>query len=166
MAESEEAIVRRAQQGDREAFRALFERYRNRVYGYIRQMVRADDLAADLTQEVFLRAYQSLPRLKAPGAFRGWLYQISEEDAGELALPDPTPGPERVAVRAHLSEAVSRALARLAPERRAVVILHHLRGLSVREIARAMNTPEGTIKSRLGRARADLKQHLADWMEE
>ncbi|MDH7570237.1 MAG: sigma-70 family RNA polymerase sigma factor [Armatimonadota bacterium] len=189
MAEPEDAIVRRGQAGDRDAFRTLFERYRDPVYGYIRQMVREEELATDLTQDVFLRAWEGLPRLKSPAAFRGWLYQIAanrvrdywkspkpemlstegngeEEGEGLLPLPDPSPGPERTAVRTHLREAVARALERLAPERREVVVLHHLRGMDVREIAKVLGVAEGTVKSRLGRARADLRRHLASWMEE
>lgn len=187
MPEAEESIVRRAQGGDRDAFRALFERYRDPVYGYIRRMVGDEDLAADLTQDVFLRAYQALPRLKAAGAFRGWLYQIaanrvrdhwkrpapemlsldggSDADAGP-AVADPQPGPDRVAVRKELRAAVSQAVDLLPPERREVVLLHHLHGLEVRDIAQALGVAEGTVKSRLGRARADLRRYLAGWMED
>ncbi|MBI3944835.1 MAG: sigma-70 family RNA polymerase sigma factor [Armatimonadetes bacterium] len=188
MPESEEATVRLAQRGDREAFRELFERHRDPVYGYVRQMVRDEDLAADLTQDVFLRAYRSLPRLKAPGAFRGWLYAIAanrvrdhwrsprldalsldasaDDGSGDVMVADPAPGPERVAVREGLREAVAAAVEKLAPERREVVVLHHLQGMDVRAIAGMLGVAEGTVKSRLGRARADMRRHLMGWMEE
>lgn len=188
MPDSEETTVRRAQGGDREAFRSLFERYRNQVYGYVRRMVGEEDLAADLTQDAFVRAYQALPRLKAPGAFRGWLFQIAAnrvrdhwkrphpdalsldapvgDDGGELAVADPGPGPERMAVREQMRVSVAQALERLAPDRREVVVLHHLNGLGVRTIAETLGVPEGTVKSRLGRARADLRGLLTEWMEE
>lgn len=188
MPESEETTVRRAQAGDRDAFRCLFERYQNQVYGYVRRMVSEENLAADLAQDAFVRAYEALPRLKAPGAFRGWLFQIAAnrvrdhwkrpcrdalsldapaaETGGELAVPDPGPGPERLAVREQMRTSVAEALAKLPPERREVVVLHHLNGLDVRTIAAMLGVPEGTVKSRLGRARADLRQFLAEWMEE
>ncbi len=188
MLESEESIVRRAQAGDRDAFRVLFEHYRDPVYGYVRRMVGSADLAADLTQDAFLRACQSLPGLKSAGAFHAWLYQIAtncvrdhckrprhealsldaagEDDAPDLHPADLSPGPERLAVREGLRAAVSEAVDQLAPEHREVVLLHHLRGMDVRTIAGILSVAEGTVKSRLGRARADLRRRLAAWMED
>lgn len=188
MPDAEESIVRRAQAGDRDAFRVLFERYRDPLYGYVRRMVGSDDLAADLTQDAFLRAYQSLSRLKSAGAFHTWLYQIATNrvrdhwksprrealsleaaaEGGEQGIQpaDPSPGPERVAVREGLRVAVASAVERLSPEHREVVLLHHIGGMDVRAIAGALGVAEGTVKSRLGRARADLRRRLAAWIEE
>ena len=185
-------VVVQARKGDGEAFRRLFEAYHERIYNYIWQMVRDDDLAADLTQETFIRAFRSLSELRDPQAFQSWLYRIAvnivrderkraslptvsldaprEADAaeGEAAtweFPDWSDNPERELVRQELSEAVQQAVAQLSPEHREVIVLHHLRGVEVRDLARILQIAEGTVKSRLGRARAILRRKLAPLIE-
>ena len=183
-------VVARARKGDTDAFRQLFEAYHERIYHYIWQMVREDDLAADLTQETFIRAYRSLPELRDERAFPAWLYRIAvnrvrderkraqlptvsldalveEEDseATERAFADWSDNPERQVVRQELAQAVDRAVAHLTPEHREVIVLHHLRGLEIRDIARVLHLAEGTVKSRLGRARAILRRKLASLVE-
>lgn len=154
-------------------------------------MVREEELAADLTQETFIRAYRSLPELRDPRAFPSWLYRIavnlvrderkraqvptvsleapagdgSPEESEVSEFPDWSSNPERVVVRQELSRAVEQAVASLSPEHREVVVLHHLRGLEVRDIARILQVAEGTVKSRLGRARTLLRRKLASWVE-
>lgn len=185
------SVVVRARAGDAEAFRQLFEAYRTRVYNYLWQMVHDEELAADLTQETFIRAYRSLPELRDPQAFPAWLYRIAvnlvrderkrvqvstvslearveEEGGGEDPGPefaDWSSNPEREVVRRELGRAVERAVASLTPEHREVIVLHHLQGLEVRDIARILQVAEGTVKSRLGRARTLLRRQLASWVE-
>jgi len=183
-------VVEKAQAGDGGAFRQLFDAYHERLYNYIWQMVREDELAADLTQETFIRAYRSLPELRDARAFQPWLYRIAvnlvrderkratlptvslealaegkEDGSTELEFPDWSSSPEREWVRQERAEAVQRAVASLAPEHREVIALHHLQGLEVRDMARVLKVPEGTVKSRLGRARAILRRKLAPWVE-
>jgi len=155
-------------------------------------MVRDDDLAADLTQETFIRVFRSLSELRDPQAFQSWLYRIAvnivrderkraslptmsldapqaadaagdEEAPGEF--PDWSGNPERELMRQELSEAVQQAVAQLSPEHREVIVLHHLRGLEIRDLARILQLAEGTVKSRLGRARSILRRKLARLIE-
>jgi RNA polymerase sigma-70 factor (ECF subfamily) len=192
MDRGQRSVVVRARAGDAEAFRQLFEAYQARIYNYLWQMVRDEELAADLTQETFIRAYRSLAELRDPGAFQSWLYRIAvnlvrderkraqvptvsleapdeEEGSGEdpgSEFADWSSNPERELMRRELAQAVERAVAHLAPEHREVIVLHHLRGLEVRDIARILQVAEGTVKSRLGRARALLRRQLASWVED
>ncbi len=171
-------LVERARTGDRGAQQALFEVWQMPVYNYLKQMTRDPDAAADLTQETFVRALGNLRRLRHDGAFRSWLFQIAhnlvkdraaaplvelDEDPPETA--DPAAGPETSLERDELKSAVDRAVAGLSAEHREVVLLHHLRGLEVDEIAHSLRLPAGTVKSRLARARGILRRRLAPYVE-
>jgi RNA polymerase sigma-70 factor (ECF subfamily) len=183
-------VVARARAGDAEAFRQIFDACHERIYNYIWQMVRDDDLTADLTQETFIRVYRSLPELRDARAFHAWLYRIAanivrderkrarlptvsldelvegkEGEAAEREFADWSDNPERKLVQQELSQAVDCAVASLSPEHREVIVLHHLRGLEVRDVARVLQIAEGTVKSRLGRARAILRRKLAPLVE-
>lgn len=173
--------IARARSGDRAAQRLLFECWRGPIYNYLRQMARDDELAADLTQETFVRAYRHLPRLRHEAAFRAWLFQIAHNlvrdrvaGAATVALDedDPAYGPDphgdgaRQLERAELAAHVGRAVAALSPEHREVVVLHHFEALEVEEIARLLRVRPGTVKSRLARAREQLRRRLAPYVED
>jgi RNA polymerase sigma-70 factor (ECF subfamily) len=182
--------VRRAQEGDVRAFEQLFQQYHRGIYNAIYQMVRNDADASDLTQEVFVRAYRALPRLQTPEAFTSWLYRIAlnlsrnwlrdrgrvrveslevASDDGEEGstrdIADPTGDPASLTQTRDMQERVQKAVAGLSPDHRKVVTLHHLEGLSVEEIAGVMGCSIGTVKSRLSRARENLKRKLAGYVE-
>jgi RNA polymerase sigma-70 factor (ECF subfamily) len=182
--------VRRAQAGDVSAFEQLFEQYQRGIYNTIYQMVRSDADAADLTQDVFVRAWKSLPRLQTPEAFAGWLYRIAtnltrnwirdnrrvrqdsldqpfseEDDGGQRDIADPSGDPMALTQTQATKEAVQRAVQGLSEDHRMVVTLHHLEGMSVEEIAQIMNCSVGTVKSRLSRARDHLRRKLAGFVE-
>ncbi len=182
--------VRRAQEGDVRAFEQLFQQYQRGIYNTIFQMVRNDADAADLTQEVFVRAYRALPRLQTPEAFTAWLYRIAVnlsrnwlrdrgrvrveslelpgeegEEGNTREIADPTPDPEAQTQTREMQQRVQKAVAGLSPDHRAVVTMHHLQEMSVEEIARAMDCSIGTVKSRLSRARDHLKRKLAGYVE-
>ena len=178
-------LVARARAGDVAAFEALYQGHQAGIYSYIRSQVREAELAADLTQQTFVRAWQSLKRLRAEGAFRGWLHRIAanlvrdEVKSGRarleiaasafpddlLVAPDPGPDPEETALGRELRAAVWAALDTLSPEHRAAVVMHHLEGMPVEEIARALRVRPGTVMSRLARARAALRVQLASYVE-
>ena len=182
--------VRRAQEGDVRAFEQLFQQYHRGIYNTIYQMTHNDADAADLTQEVFVRAYRALPRLQTPEAFTSWLYRIavnlsrnwlrdrgrvrveSLEQPGEEGeegntreIADPNSDPAVLAQTRDMQERVEKAIAGLSPDHRRVVTLHHLEGMPVEEIARIMGCSIGTVKSRLSRAREHLRRKLSGYVE-
>ena len=182
--------VRRAQEGDVRAFEQLFQQYQRGIYNTVFQMIRNDADAADLTQEVFVRAYRALPRLQTPEAFTSWLYRIavnlsrnwlrdrgrvrveSLEQPGEEGeegntreIADPNSDPAVLAQTRDMQERVQKAIAGLSPDHRRVVTLHHLEGMPVEEIARIVGCSIGTVKSRLSRAREHLRRKLSGYVE-
>jgi RNA polymerase sigma-70 factor, ECF subfamily len=182
--------VRRAQEGDVRAFEQLFQQYHRGIYNTIYQMTHNDADAADLTQEVFVRAYRALPRLQTPEAFTSWLYRIAVnlsrnwlrdrgrvrieslevpgeegEEGSTREIADPSGDPAALAQTRDMQERVQKAIAGLSPDHRQVVMLHHIEGMPVEEIARVMGCSIGTVKSRLSRARENLKRKLAGYVE-
>ncbi|MBI3909338.1 MAG: sigma-70 family RNA polymerase sigma factor [Armatimonadetes bacterium] len=183
--------VRRAQAGDLRAFEELFQQYQRGIYNTIFQMVRSEADAADLTQEVFVRAYRALPRLNSPEAFTTWLYRIAlnlsrnylrdsgrirteslerafedeEESASAREIADYSGDPAAHAQTSEVRERVLSAIETLSEDHRIVVTLHHLEGIPVEEIAQIMRCSVGTVKSRLSRARDHLRRKLASFVE-
>jgi RNA polymerase sigma-70 factor (ECF subfamily) len=183
--------VRQAQGGDLQAFEQLFNHYQRGIYNAIYQMVRSEADAADLTQDVFVRAWKALPRLEAPEAFASWLYRIAtnltrnwirdntrvrqesldqpfagdEDEGGGREIPDVSADPAAVSQTRDVQETVQRAVMGLSPDHRMVVTLHHLDGMPVEEIAKIMKCSVGTVKSRLSRARDHLRRKLAGFVE-
>ena len=128
--------------------------------------------AQDLTQEVFLRAWEKLSTLREPARFAPWLKQIARsitndalrrrrpvDEPVETAGPD---GPDSDLDAARSANTISTAIAKLSLAQRSVIVLYHLRGLGYQEIAAALDEPIGTIKSHLVRGRRKLRQHLAE----
>ena len=165
----EEALVRAARRGDREAFGRLVGRYSRAVVA--RQLGWTRDLAAaeDLAQETFLRAWQGLGRLEDVRAFGSWLLSIggfvgqewlrrrkTEQKARESLAPPPPPRRE-VGPDLPLAEAVGE----LAPELQQLLALRHDAGMSCEEIARELGRPLGTVTKTLSRAYEQLRTRLA-----
>jgi RNA polymerase sigma-70 factor, ECF subfamily len=181
----EKEFIRRAQTGDGEAFGFLVERYKGKVfslvYGFTRDRAAADDLA----QEVFIKAYYSLPKFKAESGFGTWLYRIavnhakdflrksrqrqkevSIEDVGEQALRAPDAGPEENREEEGRRQVIREALERLPEKYRVILTLRDIDGLSYEDIGGIMKLSPGTVDSRLHRARRKLRDKLAgrlDW---
>lgn len=179
-------LVRRAQANDVDAFRRLFDRHHERLYNYVLYMVGDPDDAADLTQAAFINAWRNLRRLKAPEAFVSWLHRIASnltkdhakkrrdtpmadvQDVADriVSLGDAPPNPEDVVTGREAQETVRRAVASLPEKHRDVVVMHHLEGMEVAEIAGALGVPEGTVLSRLARARDALRRKLTSLVDE
>ena len=178
-------LVARARAGDVGAFEALYHSFQAGIYSFVRSQVREAELAADLTQQTFVRAWESLPRLRQDGAFVGWLHRIATnlvrdevksgharlEIAASDVLDDPPPdreatAPEDAAISQGLKTAVWAALGQLSPDQRAAVVMHHMEGMSVTEIAQAMKCRPGTVMSRLSRAREALRRRLSGYVED
>lgn len=183
-------LVASAQTGNLAAFESLFGRYQGRIYNIIYGMVGNAEDASDLTQDTFFKAYRALGSLRDGQAFYAWLCRIAvnlccnfrrghpsvpplsiEEGAmydGERApldIPDLSYEPARLAEVSATADAVRHAIAGLSPDHRQVVVMHHLEGMPVDQIARIVGVPIGTVKSRLSRGRDCLKRALRTFVE-
>lgn len=173
----EQDILRRAQQGDSEAFRQLVEAYQTQVYRLALRMCGADG-ADDVTQDAFVAAWRTLPNFRSDCRFSTWLYRLTTNaaidylrrekrhraagDIAELELPDDAPTMQELSERAETQSRVRRALSRLSDEHRQVLLLRYMQELDYGEIAAALEVSEGTVKSRINRAKARLRELLSD----
>ena len=170
--------------GNREEFSKLIDKYKNMVYNLTYRMCNNLDDAEDLSQETFLRAFQSLARFNPSYKFSTWLYQITlnivrdrfkkkslsclsldapiETDDSEIYQQpsDHTNNPEEIFSRKEKSKSVEKAILSLPLIYREVIILRHLQSLSYSEISSILRLPAGTVKIRLYRAREQLKKIL------
>ncbi|GIW06003.1 MAG: RNA polymerase subunit sigma-24 [Dehalococcoidia bacterium] len=178
----EERLILASQAGDIQAFNQLVERYQFQVYNLCRRMLGDPELAADATQETFLNAFEHIGRFRG-GTLKTWLLRIAANACYDLMRhrkrrpatsldeivddeddPKDFAGggelPEQFALRRELGQLLVRALNELPPEQRMVVVLSDIQGLSYDEIADVTRTELGTVKSRLSRARAKLRDYL------
>lgn len=176
-------LIYDALQGDQDAFAQLVERYQRQVYSLALRMVGQEQDALDLTQEAFVRAWRALAGFRADARFSTWLYRLTsnlcidflrsrKHQRGHISLstpdqvqmqrqiPDPAPLPEERALQWDRERTLRRAMEKLSPEQRQILILRAVSGLSYAEIAQIMDLKEGTVKSRLARTREQLRQIL------
>lgn len=177
-AELDELTLARAQRGEEAAWRAMVERYQRPVLALLSRMlspVARRDRVEDLAQETFLRAFEALASFDRTrsGRLSSWLLTIAtrlalDELRRRRSPPDPvhavhfhataTRGPDHRLI----NEILSRAVAALSPDHRAVILLREVHGLDYEEIAAALAISPGTVRSRLSRARAELRAALAE----
>lgn len=183
----EAQLVERSREGDLEAFNAIVVAYQDRVYNLCLRMLGSPPAAEDAAQEAFLSAYRNVGRMRGANV-RSWLLRIASnacidelrrqrrrpqvsleapspsardgDDERPLGLVDPAAGPEQVALSGEVSEALQAQLQRLPPDQRLAVILCDIEGLSYDEIAVSMASSVGTVKSRISRGRARLREAL------
>ena len=173
----EEDLVRRAAGGDEHAYGKLVHRYQARLYNFVRSMVRNDELAEDITQEAFVKAYFSLKRLKSAASFKSWLFRIANNNTLDWLrrkrLPqidvdeqlresyvDKRSSPEDSVMDDARNAHIHAALDQLKPDQKAILVMCDLQGLSYQEIAEALKIPFGTVQSRIFYARRKLKDYL------
>ena len=159
---NEQDILRRAQQGDSEAFRLLVEAYQTQVYRLALRMC-GEAAADDVTQEAFLAAWRALPEFRGTCRFSTWLYRLTTNAAIDwLRREKRHRGMDDVteAEQAEAQQAVRRALSRLSEEHRQVLLLRYMQELDYAEIAAALEISEGTVKSRISRAKMRLRELL------
>jgi RNA polymerase sigma-70 factor (ECF subfamily) len=171
-------------------FETLVETHYRRVYNLVYRMINHEADAADLTQEVFLRIYRALPRLRAEGAQNAWIRRIAtnvcldylrrrrstppttsldvshapEFDGPQVwDVPDPSGEPDRLLASQERMQLLHSAIQSLPDDYRTVVVLHHIEQMRVEEIAETLQVPPGTVKSRLSRARSALKRKLSPY---
>ena len=181
----EQELVRKAAEGDTEAFEKLMLRYQKPIYNLALRTVGNAEDACDLAQEAFLRAWRSLGNVRSEDAFSTWLYRttmnlcidhlraskrrktvslVMEDDGEEQTfdMPDTKPLPEEQVFAKADREAVRRAMDSLPIEHRQVLTLRILNDLPYEQIAEILQVPEGTIKSRIYRARTALAKKLQE----
>jgi RNA polymerase sigma-70 factor, ECF subfamily len=165
----DEVLVARARQGDATAFRDLAVASYPRLYRVARGILRDPARAEDATQQALLDAWRYLARLREPARFEGWTYRLvvhacyAEARRCTRWLPEAAiRGPQEPRTQDEVGlvddrDQLERAFARLSPEHRAVVVLHHLVGLPLVEVAETLGIRAGTAKSRLHRAMAEIR---------
>ena len=178
-------LVQRARQGDEDSFAALVEQNQGRIYNLALRMTGNPDDALELSQEAFLNAWKGLGKFQGDSSFATWLYRLTsnvcidflrrekrrnalsmtislddEEEARQAELPDERFSPHVEAERRERREALRASLNTLSAEHRRVLILRELEGLSYGEIAQVLGLEEGTVKSRIARARLALRNYL------
>ena len=181
---SDQKLVERVQKGDNGAFDLLVLKYQHKIVNLVMRYVRDPELALDITQEAFIKAYRALPRFRGDSAFYTWMYRIAVNTAKnhlaaqrrrpmdiELDMQDPeqyelhaklkeTDTPEGVTLSNELLETVERAIAALPEDLRTAIILRELEGMSYEEIAQTMECPVGTVRSRIFRARDAISNKI------
>jgi len=180
----EQELVRAAQGGDRDAFALLVERHQGMVYSLAFRMVGDREDAADLAQDAFLNAWRGLARFDSRSAFATWLYRLTsnvcidflrrekrrgglsltvdDQENREAELADERWSPQRLLELEETRGALQKALAALSPEHRQILLLREMEGLSYADIAQALGLEEGTVKSRIARARLALRDILRE----
>jgi len=178
----ESQVVKLAQQGDTEAFSILVRNYQNRVFGLAVNIVYNHETADDLAQEIFMKAYQALPRFRAESEFGTWLYQIAlnhirdylrkhKKEKNALPLDEiPEPSGEEREISLELAEnqeeerrkrLITEKMEEMPEKYRLILSLRDIQGLSYDEISRMLKLTPGTVDSRLHRARRLLRKKLA-----
>ena len=174
--------------GSAESFAKLVDTYQNRVFGFVRRMVPTGEDAEDITQEVFIRAFQSFDRYDARASVRTWLFriaynlcvdrarksnrglqqvslQLSPDIEEEIDVPDTRWQPDVLLEDSEFRGRLDKAIGSMSEKLRSVLLLHDKEDLSYDEIASALNIPIGTVKSRLFLARTQLQNAVKDLVE-
>ena len=184
---TEQDLVERAKKGEEAAFEVLVTDNEKRIYNLCRRLTGNPEDAAELTQEAFLNAWRGLGRFQGESSFSTWLYRLAtnacidflrrekrrqnlsmtvslddEEEARQVELPDERYSPEGELERAETRRAVAAGLEKLTPEHRQVLVMRELSGLSYAEIGAVLGLEEGTVKSRIARARNALRKVLTE----
>ena len=177
-------VIDACQQGDREAFRSLFEAYKDKVFSIAVYSSGGDrTVAEDVTQQIFLKLFTAIRQFRGESEFTTWLYRLvvnacldERRRRRRLLSFDTTPTTrmtvamsdvsdkkpqERQYARLEISEAVRKAIAELKPKFRLPILLKYIEGLSYEEIARVMGCSKGTVASRLNRGHSQLAKRLS-----
>ncbi|HVS14710.1 MAG TPA: sigma-70 family RNA polymerase sigma factor [Thermoanaerobaculia bacterium] len=178
-------LVARALEGSEEAYREIVLRYQRPVFSLVVRMVRDQELAEDLAQEAFIKAFRALRRYDPSRKFSSWLFKIAHNATidhlrrqrldidslddradpdgralGERLEDEGTPAPDQRVHRRDVAAALEEAIAALRPEYREVILLRFVEGLAYQEIADILELPLGTVKTNIHRARKELAASL------
>lgn len=189
---SDEQLVEKFKAGDKDSFRILVERYKSRVYNIIYGIMGNRDEAEDLSQEVFLNVYRFLYRFKEKSKFYTWLYRIAvniclsarkkknksgsifsltelsevNNTSGKMELADQSFSSQKMLENMELACKIKSAINSLSEVLKTTFILREFEDLSYQELAKVFQCSRGTIKSRLSRAREELRQRLKPYIGE
>jgi len=180
---AEKRLIELSVGGDVEAFETLIQSHQKRVYNIALRMTGNPEDAQELAQDAIVRAFTSIGKFRGDSSFSTWLYRItinvctdflrkrnraavismeqgpvSNESQQGLQIEEESPGPDELAEKKQLKELVRDAIESLSDEHKQVLILRDIMDMSYKEIANMLNVNEGTIKSRINRARAGLKK--------
>ena len=180
----EAALIQSARKGSLDAFNTLVLTYQHQVYNLAYRIMGEEAAASDATQEAFISAYKNLKSFRG-GSFKSWLLRIvtnacyddlrrrkrrpatsldeltdGEDGEAEFDVPTPEDGPETIAQRHELAGLIQQGITTLPDDQRIVLVLSDVQGMSYEEIASITNSNLGTVKSRLSRARAKLREYL------
>jgi RNA polymerase sigma-70 factor (ECF subfamily) len=186
---ADKELVRWSKDGDQSAYGELIRRYQERIYATVYNMISNHEDAADLVQEAFVKAWQSLKKFKGESSFYTWVYRIavnrtlnhlkSPKNRRHMSLNDLDAGvennkdlvalishqtPRREAKLAELKEKLNEALQGLSEAHRAVVVMHDIQGIPHDEIAEILECKPATVRTRLYYARQQLQGLLADFL--
>lgn len=169
-------IVHRAQQGDTAAFGQLVEAYQGQVYRLALHMGLPPADAEEAAQEAFIAAWKGLPQFRGDSRFSTWLYQLATHaaidllrrekkhrdhaDIEDVIVPDAAASPQETVEQQERQEAVQIAMRTLTPQAREILLLRYQAELGYEEIGAVLGLPNGTVKSRINRAKAQLKAAL------
>lgn len=190
MRDDEEQLIARSQRGDVEAFNQLILHYQQTVYGVVFRMLGDPDVAADITQDAFIAAFRSITSFRGGASFRAWLLRIASNlacdhwrrtqrhpaeslealtdedephhggDLSALIERGRDQNPEEHLLNQELQELIQRGLQELPLEQRVAVVLCDIEGMAYEEIAATTQTTPGTVRSRIARGRARLRNYL------
>ena len=163
-------VVAGCQEGNRQAQKQLYDEFRERVFRLALRMVGSQD-APDVLQQVFLQTYRNIQQFSGRASFSTWLYRLAINECLQFRRRERRPGCESLAcepidrspshvMHAQRQELLEQALQRLDPELRAIFLLREVDGLPYSEIAKVLKIPQGTVGSRLNRARQQLREHF------
>lgn len=189
--DSDAYLVSRALEGDLPAFEDLVARYQSKIIGFSARMLNDHDEAEDVAQEVFIKAYRSLDSFRGDASFSTWIYRIAtnlcidrmrakkrrpqqaysldepmdkEEEKGGREIADYSAEPTREVERDELRQRVREVMAEMPEKMRSILIMCDMQGMAYDDIARVLDCPIGTVKSRLFHARADLGRRLRPYI--
>ena len=183
--EIDRQLVARAQRGDKRAFELLVEKYQRKLARLLSRFIRDPAEVEDVTQEAFIKAYRALPAFRGDSAFYTWLYRIGINTAKNYLMAmgrraptsteveaDEAEGfeegeqlrdintPESVLLSKEIAETVNSTIEKLPEELRTAIQLREIEGMSYEDIARVMDCPIGTVRSRIFRAREAIAEQL------
>ncbi|GLP97195.1 RNA polymerase sigma factor RpoE [Paraferrimonas sedimenticola] len=182
--DSDQQLVERVQQGDKNAFNLLVQKYQHKVANLISRYVKNQGDVADVSQEAFIKAYRALPNFRGDSAFYTWLYRIAvntaknylvsqgrRPPANDVAVEDAefyeagdalreVASPERVLLSSEIKQVVFDTIEQLPDELKMAITLREIEGMSYEDIANVMECPVGTVRSRIFRAREAVDKRL------